>query len=639
MGFGNPVFVPRLLGAAAGPAVARLACDRIACAEFNLIGWIGGYLSGVTEQWLKVAPFSNPAMLEIFRDRNREPLRDMEPWAGEFAGKYLTGAVEVYRLTRDPGLRSVIEKFVAELISLQGDDGYLGPWTKADQLTGYAENAGDARTKRWDRKTWDTWGHYHIMLGLLEWSAISDDQAALACARRIGDLICDTFQHKRLVDIGHSSTMNLAPIHSLCLLYARTGDRRYLRMAERIRGEFAAIDEKGEPLAGNYLEGPLAGKEFYELPGPRWEGLHSVLGLAELYALTGDDRSRQVFEKIWWSIVHWDRHNNGGFSSGEKACGNPYDKGAIETCCTIAWTALSVDMLRVTGDSVVADELELTTLNSITGMHSPNGRWVTYHTPMDGVRRASPHDIVFQARAGSPELNCCSVNGARGFGLIGNWALVDSPAGVTLNWYGPGHMTVPLAQGGRLTLHQETEYPRGNRVRLKIGLARPAEFSLRLRIPHWSQNTQVRLNSKASEDAKPGRYLVLSRTWTDGDVIDLDFDFTLQFWLGEREYEGKVSIYRGPILLTYDRRFNQADPSRVPALKAGGLSGKMIQSDSWLPPLLLLEFKAADGTALRLCDFASAGMAGSPYLSWLEVTGCGQTGFSRSNPRRSGPAL
>ena len=49
------------------------------------------YLRGVTQQWLLVAPDANPAMLEMFRDRDRQPRRAMQPWAGEFAGKYLTG--------------------------------------------------------------------------------------------------------------------------------------------------------------------------------------------------------------------------------------------------------------------------------------------------------------------------------------------------------------------------------------------------------------------------------------------------------------------------------------------------------------------------------------------------------------------
>lgn len=642
-------FQPPALGAPTKSSPQRRReCSRIAGAKLDLSGWIRNYLDGVSEQWLKVVPFSNPAMLEMFRDRDREPKRELLPWSGEFAGKYLTSAVQVYRVTGDTSLRQVIAEFVSRLVSLQAEDGYLGPWPKENHFTVEAPNVrlnlpcpeGDATCKLFNkfRQTWDAWAHYHAMLGLLLWVEEAGDAAALTCARKIGDLLCDAYENKRGVDmeaVWNSNEVNQAPIHSLCLLYEHTGDSRYLSMAKRIRDEFAATDVAGTPVAGDYLNGTLAGKEFHELPKPRWESLHPIMGLAELYTITGDEKSRQAFESIWWSIVKGDRHNNGGFSSGERATGNPYDKGAIETCCTVAWIALSVEMLRLTGNSVVADELELSTLNSVTGLHSPHGRWVTYDTPMDGVRRASAHTLAFQSREGSPDLNCCSCNGPRGFGMISDWALMATDSGINLNWYGPGLMSTPLF-GGELTLTQETEYPRDNRTRLKFQLNEPLFFALGLRIPHWSKDTRVRINGKTVPKVTPGQYLRLRRTWRPGDVIDIAFDFSLQYWVGEREYENKVSIYRGPILLTYDRRFNTVDPDQIPTLDARGLTGKVTTFNQWLPPMLLMEFKASDGRALRLCDFGSAGVGGSPYRSWLAVTSCTKSEFKKSNPRRSG---
>src|SRR3954468_15749605 len=77
------------------------ACWRDALAQLTFQSPIGDYFQNVTEHWLKVAPRSNPAMLDMFRDRDRLPLRDLVPWAGEFAGKYLTSAVQVYRCRRD----------------------------------------------------------------------------------------------------------------------------------------------------------------------------------------------------------------------------------------------------------------------------------------------------------------------------------------------------------------------------------------------------------------------------------------------------------------------------------------------------------------------------------------------------------
>ena len=52
----------------------------------RITGLMGSYLNGITEQWLLVAPKANPAILEMFRDREASPLRQMVPWAGEFAG-------------------------------------------------------------------------------------------------------------------------------------------------------------------------------------------------------------------------------------------------------------------------------------------------------------------------------------------------------------------------------------------------------------------------------------------------------------------------------------------------------------------------------------------------------------------------
>jgi len=493
---------------------------------FQLEGEIGRRLQAVTEQWILPAPGANPAMLAMFRDRDRKPYRAMVAWAGEFAGKYLTHSVQILRLTGDERLRSHLEDFVKELCACQASDGYLGCWPQDSRLTNHAANSAH----KWE--TWDTWSHYHTMLGLLLWNEVSEDGAALDAAVRIADLLCEIYlgnKSPRLVETG-STEMNLAPIHSLCLLYRKTGAPRYLAMAKQILDEFAARDAAGMSLAGDYLNAPLAGQKFFQTPKPRWESLHPIMGLSELYYLTGDEPCRKAFESLWWSMLKGDRHNNGGFSSGEKAAGDPYDTGAIETCCTVAWMAMSVEMLRLTGCSLVADELEFSMLNSGLGMMSPSGRWVTYDTPMDGERKASAHHIVFQARAGTPELNCCSVNGPRALGLLCEWALMNDPEGLTLNYYGPGTIKTSLPSGNTVCIKQDTGYPRNAVIGISISVDKPETFPLALRIPYWSRNTGVRLNGKEMTGVKRGGYLRISREWKTGDAIRIEMDFGLQFW-------------------------------------------------------------------------------------------------------------
>jgi hypothetical protein len=459
------------------------------------------------------------------------------------------------------------------------------------------------------------------MLGLLLWHAASGDRRALRAARRIGDRLCDLYhgeRRPRLVETG-STEMNLAPAHGLCLLYRETRDPRHLALARQWVAEFAARAPDGTCLAGDYLEGPLAGREFFELPRPRWESLHPIQALAELADLDADARCGEAFRRIWASIARHDRHNNGGFSSGERATGNPFDPAPIETCCTIAWSALSVDMLHATADPRVADELELTLFNSVLGMHSPCGRWATYNTPMDGVRRAAAHDIVFQAREGTPELNCCSVNSPRGFGLLAEWAVLRDGDRLLINAYVPGTLRLPLPTGGTLALRQETNYPWDGRIRLHVAPSRPVAQTLALRIPRWSAHPSVRVNgAPVSSGVEPGTYLELTRAWRKGDTIELLLDLTPHVWHGARECAGRFSVYRGPILLAWDRRYNETAPEDVPALDPAHLDLRAAAPWApWLPPALLLEATAADGQTVRLCDFASAGNGGSPYRSWL----------------------
>lgn len=587
--------------------------------QLELGGVTGARMSRNTQQWLLSATQANPAMLQIFRDRDRLPRRDLMSWAGEFAGKYLTSAVLALRMSVNTQLREHVTEFVRDLIATQDEDGYLGPAPHSERLTGKVV-AG--------HELWDIWGHYHCMLGLLMWHQDSGDAAALTACQKAADLLCRRFlEGDEKVAFAGAHEMNMAVAHVLCLLYQHTGVERYLQLAQSIEQEWEVAP------AGDYVRTALEGLEFYQTPKPRWESLHDIQAIAELYYITGDEKYRKSFEHIWWSIAKGDRHNTGGFSSGEAAVGNPYDPRAIETCCTIAWVALSIDMLRLTGNPVIADEIELATFNGVMGAQHPSGRWWTYNTPMDGVRKASAHEIVFQSREGSPDLNCCSVNGPRGLGMIAEWALMQSEDGVALNYYGAGVMRCTMPSGNTLTLTQTTDYPLQGAVSLCVALEHAASFTIRLRIPAWSKHTKVTVNGVARQGIYAGQYLTMQREWQTGDEVHIELDMTPHVWVGEQEAEGKASVYVGPLLLTYDRQFNEMDPHEIPVVDMVSLKRMTITDNTnAMQPWALYRVPVEGAPDLLLCDFASAGSAGTPYSSWLPARGFTPVGFSQEEP-------
>ena len=583
------------------PERGAIAFDSMPEARFAFEGVVGERVRANIDGWLIPAPDANPGMIEMFRMRDRQPPPKLVDWAGEFAGKYLISAVQTLRLSDRVDLRDRVRSFVGELLSTQAEDGYLGPFPRVERLRGH----------------WDLWGHYHLMQGLLLWHEQARDAAAFEAVRRAADLICDLYldQSRRVFDAG-SPEMNMAIHHLLAELHRTTGETRYERLAREI--------EKDWERAGDYLRTGLAGVEFHATPRPRWESLHSLQGLFARWRVTGDARYRQAFEHHWRSILRGDVHNAGSFSSGEQATGNPWGPGAIETCCTIAWMALSIDMLRLTGDPRIADELERSTLNGALGAQHPSGRWWTYNTPMDGVREASAHSIVFQARAGAPELNCCSVNGPRALGMLSEWAVMRDPKGLVVNWHGPVAAQLLTTGGVAVRLRAESELPRSGRVRWVIEHdgAEPRPISIRWRVPGWSKTATVRVNNEERRPVEAGTYFETARDWQSGDAVEFSFDMALRAVGGEREARGKVSLFRGPLLLAWDQRHNAVDEPQIPRidLQQLGAAKLVTLSNKTGAPWLLLELPAADGATLRLCDYASAGSSGTRYRSWLKTT-------------------
>lgn len=582
------------LGADRGP----LLFQSMPLAQYSFEGKIGERIRANTEEWLIPAPLANPGMIEMFQVRDRMPAPKLVPWAGEFAGKYLISAVQALRMNNRPELRERVGQLVEDLVASQSPEGYLGPFPKAVRLKG----------------NWDLWGHYHCMLGLMFWHEMSDDRAALDACKRAADLVCETFldSNLRVLSAG-SPEMNMAIIHGLGRLYRITREARYLQMMREI--------EKDWESAGDYFRTGLAGIEFFETPKPRWESLHDLQGLVELYRITGDERYAEAFGHHWRSIARRDRRNTGGFSSGEQATGNPYAPTAIETCCTIAWMAMTIDMLQLSGDPRTADELELSMFNGALGAQHPSGRWWTYNTPMDGVREASAHSIVFQARAGTPELNCCSVNGPRGLGLLSEWAVMRTSSGLAVNYFGPGSFQGKLADNTPVALQFETDYPLSGRVQIRVEPLVSRRFSLRLRIPGWAQTPSLKINNTLVKDVRPGTYVDLNRQWRAGDRLGLDLDMKLLVMTGDREATGRVSVYRGPLLLAYDQKLNSYDEDQIPPLELNRLlEAKEIRPSGQrnaLSPWIVLELPAQGGRGVRVCDFASAGISGTRYRSWL----------------------
>ncbi len=606
-------------------------------------GVLGERLLANRRNWLAIAPLANPAMTAMFdHTQVPRPGGPYLPWSGELVGKYLISAVQDLRMSHDAQLRRTVAQVADELVRLQAAaGGYLGTYEGGDRIFG---------------SNWDCWNHYHCLLGLLDWYLYNGDQRVLdACCRILDHLAARLGAPGALARVAEPAK-NFALAHVVALLHRETGWLGYRALLDAYVAAWANV-----PGGGNYVAAFQRPATFFSVFGgdARWERLHSVQALAELYRVTNQSQYRVAFENAWHGLRTFDRHVSGGFSSAELATGNPYDPRPIETCGTVAWMALSVDMLRLNGAgagaALAADTLELATWNAALGAQSPDGRWWTYNTPMGGIstagmgpigfphpvegsptfageRRPSRYDIGWQDRAGASLLSCCAANGPRSLGILSDWAFVEADGAIIVNFYGPCDATLVTSRGNTVGIHQETDFPVSGTVRLRITAARPDPFRVLLRIPGWSTATRVSIGGQRLDSVVAGTYLALDRSRWDCQVIELELDMTPRAVPGGPPPPGadpnsgsgasdRVAIYRGPILLAFDERDNAVRVEEVPPLRASSFTWAVVPGPPSGTGPILVGRTNAGGSDVTLRDFATAGMPSLPRVAAPEIVG------------------
>lgn len=523
-------------------------------------------------------------------------------WYGEFVGKLLTGMAFNYRVAQREDLKEAAFTIINALADAQGEDGYLGVFRDSARFAIDANN-------------WDLWDHYHAIVGLLEWYKMTGNETAFNVAKKAIDLIYDTF-HERSYLVGGGFETNRGIAHGYALMYQVTKDKKYLDEAERIIQQDCQEDNGWYECAKN-------GRDFYTSDCNRWEILHMIMTLGILYEETHNAEYLLVLKNVYESILKTDIHNTGGFTTNEGAQGDPYINGVIETCCTIAWTAFVTEYYRQSPSVALIDEIERSYFNGVLGSLLDDCHYCTYNTPMntangmngyDGKRVPSQKDISFQYNNGSPDMNCCQANIARGLGQVAEWASVTDGERLYLNYYGPCFLRSSF-NGAEVILKQETTYPADGQVSLTVIYESDGVLPLSLRVPKWAEGSTATLPDGSTVTLTPGTYLDVD--CRNEDTIIIVFNIPWTFMKGKKDQAGYYSVFRGPILFAIEG----GDSSKELSYSAIAEAQKSERTDKKIH--INFDVETEDGT-VQLVDFASAGKyngATTPaaYRSWLKV--------------------
>ena len=535
-----PVIVLAQKKPSSAPVVYAQISDVLVPAPLGSVH-IGGYLGNKLDLCI-----DNRLMAQDI-DRVVEPfvVRNDGNWGFrcEFWGKWFTSAMLGYGYAPTDQHRKVIDRAVDGLLKSQTPDGYIGTYPDEYHL-------GE----------WDIWGRKYVLLGLLAYHDRTNDAKALEAARKQADFLIGEAGEGSGVNIaatgwiGWKGLASSSVLEPIALLYQKTGEKRYLDFARHIIRSWDSPN-KLTPTGIRLIQEALSGTPLWEMSGaPKaYEMMSCFEGLCEMYRITGDRLYLDACLRLVDAIIRDEIMIVGSGSmaeiwcNGKKRQGDPMYQG-METCVTATWMKLLYQLLRLTGDSQYADQLEISLYNAMLSAQTPDGEWWSYYTGLMGER--VPSHLQFS----DVVMSCCVANGPRGLMLTPSWALMTAANGVTLNLYGQLNASVKTPGGQPLTIAMESDYPVGGQVSTTVRIPKKEEFSVYLRIPAWSRDTRVMVNGKPYDSYFiPGTYAPIRREWSDGDCINITFDMQARV-VDAPSGLNDAAIMRGPIVLAFDTR-------------------------------------------------------------------------------------
>ena len=590
--------------------------------SIQLTGHLEGYIQNSIANWNKGRlPYDE--FVNFFRTHAAPQFALGEMW-----GKAVRSGSMFYRYTKDPELKTILDNTVQDLLSTQNENGSIS-CTPVDQQPG-SEN-GDL----WERK--------YVMLGLEEYYQwVNPDSAVLNALKKHADCIIDQVGHapkKEIVDLGWSATnIGYEPCHiesstllePFMRLYNWTGEQRYLDFARY-------IVESGGTKHFDLIQQAYDNTDPYLMSGhyPKaYEMMSMFEGVVEYYRVTGDERCRQAFMNLFNNIRKREitiignagadqpyHPNVAGEAWGNTAYEqtNPNITRMMETCVGVTWMKFCSQIMRLTGDPAPADEIEKYVYNGLLGAMKPTGDGFSYVNLLNGNKVVNYgwgwHFDDFY-------VTCCNLNGPMGLAYIPYVAVMTSEEGPIVNLYNAGEVNMnPRTQPLQLTI--DTDFPLTGHVVINVNPEKAENFTMKLRIPSWSQNTALSVNGEKVE-ATPGTYAELNRKWNPGDRIEIDFDMTCRVInapLGSnRAGDNFQAVIRGPIVLARDENIdpNFDQPVAIQADENGVVAITPVQPTL---PSTKMEFLVPTSEGdIHMVDYASVdGWNGSKICTWLPI--------------------
>lgn len=474
--------------------------------------------------------------------------------------KEIEGASYVLSMRPDAALEARLDGWIERIAAAQEPDGYLYTFRTMHPDSPVQKWIGK---RRWEQDPFSSHELYcagHLYeAGIANYQATGKRRLLDVCLRNAELLWRDFGEDRPIVAPGHQ-IVELG----LVKLYRVSGDPRYLQLAKKF------LDARG-PRGPQYNQRHKLVVDQDEAVGHAVRANYMYCGMADVAALTGDQRYASAIGKIWQNVVEKKLYLTGGVGALERgeAYGGDYDlpdEGYNETCAAVALMMWNHRMFLMSGDAKYMDVFERTAYNGFISGVSDSGDRFFYTNPVAYDGKAK-NNYGCAGRAPWFGCACCPPNLMRTLAALGGYFYAVSGDSLYANLFAQSEARAVVAGTG-VGLRQVTNYPWTGAVRIEVEPDHPARFALRVRIPGWAQGRPVPTDLYYYEPAQPAEwtvrvggagvhatldkgYVVIDRVWQKGDFVELELPMPVRAVHGNpllSATQDRVAFERGPVV-------------------------------------------------------------------------------------------
>jgi hypothetical protein len=212
----------------------------------------------------------------------------------------------------------------------------------------------------------------------------------------------------------------------------------------------------------------------------------------------------------------------------------------------VTWLQLNWRLLRLTGEARFGHEIERTVYNHLLAAQDARSGNISYYTSFAGRKEFTD------------ALLCCVSSGPRAISLIPQLAWGLQKNALFLNLYAAGSVRCKFG-GVRVGVVCDSAFPEEGRVALTVNAAQATPFILRLRVPQWSRDYQVRFAGRILT-GKPGQLLDVAHTWPRTSTLEIRMEMPTRVVAGAPTYPDYLLLQHGPQVLALEQALNPAVP-------------------------------------------------------------------------------